>query len=445
MNKKNCCLKTVVVLLAIMLFISGCGTTAPDGSDFKNVVYKIDVNKNTQSDPSDESEDNNLPDVGKNENSASTVDKSDFASSETDSSSDNTENENKNTDPTYVENWPELLNPNGFNINSVQNVHKFSCVDGRLTVSTFLPNVAYLENGVAKDTMFDGFAFMGSNTFFYDYGNEDGGKKAMTKKDWMNYIYTYEFREGYNVDALENAVGQVKNALEMPEYKAGVFLCISAPVKRVTNWGELNGKTLNFSESDEDRVEALKWFVDEQIKVFNERDYQNIELCGFYYYHETCSEEDKAYLPAITDYVRSKGYITVWSPYYLAKGYDKWQEFGFDRVAMQANYFAGREDLPNAGGKVNVTNAAAITAKRGMGFEMEICGIKPENVAGIKEYFRVGIQTGFMHRYHTWWMASGLSTAKSLSNSADPYVQSTYKEMYLFIKNKLQISDITFE
>ena len=427
-------LRITSIIVAITMLSTGCTSNAPTGSDFEDVVYEIKLNTNSsESEMSDTSSIEDTTQSSVNENSSN------------EDASDVEAQDEKPTDPTFVQNWPELLNPNGFNINSVQNAIKFSCVDGRITASTLLPSVAYLENDIARDVMFNGFIFMGSNTFFYDYGDDDGGKRPMTKKDWLNYIYTYEFREGYSVDALENAVGQVKNALEMPDYKAGVFLCLSAPVKSITNWGELNGKNLNFSVSNEDRIAALKWFVDEQIKAFNEKNYENIELCGFYYYHESLGDDDLNFLPAITDYVRSLKYITIWSPYYKASGYDRWKDYGFDRVAMQANYFAGRTDLPNYGGKERVASNAAITASRGMGYEMETCGINPENITGIKEYYRVGVSTGFMNRWHTWWFAGDLKGVKNLYKSNDPYVQSAYKEMYLFLNNKLQLTDITTE
>lgn len=418
-NKFKSLLKMISVIAVITLLFTGCTGNLPTGSDFEDLIYEIKVDTGSSS--------SGTEDISSNENTTQ-------SSINENSNDDQTEVNEELQDPTFFQNWSELLNPNGFNINSVQNTIKFNCIDSRITVSTFLPSVAYLENDVARDVMFNGFAFIGNNSFI------DG---SLTQKDWLNFIYTYEFREGFNVDALENAVGQVKTALEMPDYKAGVFLCLSAPKKSITNWGEVNGKTLNFSESNEDRITALKWFVDEQIKVFNERKYQNIELCGFYYYHESLDNDDLNFLPAITEYIRSLKYVTVWSPYYMAKSYDKWKDFGFDRTAMQANYFPGAETLPNAGGKDRVTNTAAITSSRGMGVEMEVCGLKPENIVGIKEYYRVGITTGFMYRWHTWWFMGDLKGVKNLYKSTDPYVQSTYKEMYLFLNNRLQLADIT--
>lgn len=433
-NKFKNLLKITSVVVAITLLSTGCTSTVPTGSDFEDVVYQMKLNTgssetvDTQSSVNENSSNENSSAL----NSTETEDEN----SKIEENQDEQTEEEKLQDPTFVQNWPELLNPNGFNINSVQNAIKFSCVGGKITPSTFLPSVAYLENGVARDVMFNGFAFTNSV-------NMVGG--SLTQKDWLNYIYSFEFREGFNVDALENAVGQVKTALEMPDYKAGVFLCLTAPEKSVTNWGEIDGKTLNFSESNEDRITALKWYVDEQIKAFNDRKYQNIELCGFYFYNESLGSDALNYLPEITDYVRSLKYITVWSPYYAAAGYDKWKDFGFDRAAMQANYFAGAESLPNAGGKERVTNAAAITASRGMGIEMEISGQNPNNVVGIKEYYRVGITTGFMYRWHTWWVMGDLKGIKNLYESKDPYVQSAYKEMYLFLNNRLQLADITTE
>ena len=76
---------------------------------------------------------------------------------------------------------------------------------------------------------------------------------------------------------------------------------------------------------------------------------------------------------------------------------------------------------------------------------METCGANPENIVGIKEYYRAGVSTGFMNRWHTWWLAGDLKGVKNLYKSTDPYVHSAYKEMYLFLKNRLQLTDITTE
>lgn len=414
-------------MLCCSLCVTGCSKGKVAEPDFKDITYELKLEGSASS--QNENDENNQ-ETRQNEKKTDTK-----AKSNTDKSTDKI---TTNTDKTNGEDNKQESNE----IKTI-NIHKFSCVDSRLTVSAFLPNIAYLEDGVAKDTMFDSLAFMPNNNFVHDYSS-GGGLKPMTQKDWNNYIYNYEFKTGYNMDALEEAAGQVKEALEMPDYKVNVYLSIMPPVNTVEAWGEVDGKMLNFAKSDADRVTGVKWLVDEQIKAFNERNYKNIKLCGFYYYHESISDDEAAILPAITDYVRSVNMITVWAPYYLAKGYDKWDTFGFDYAAMQSNYFPGRPNLPNGGGPDRVNSAVYITKARGMGTEMELASqSNAESIGGLKLYLKTAIETDTVDSFHTWWLASGLSTVKYLYKSTDPYIHSAYKEIYLFLKGNLQVSDIT--
>lgn len=414
-------IKVLALIICIILLLSGCKNTIPTGSDFEDVTYTVTIPGKTSST------------VSENEPLDSEINSSQIElPSSTDSSSvaETVSEEDKVDD--YV-----------FGINKVKNVIKFHCTDSRLKTSDFIPSVAYLENGEARDTLFEGFAFIPGVQFVYDYGEDDGGMKPLTQKEWNTYIYNYEFRKGYNVDALDDAAGQLRNALEIPQYKVGIYLSIFYPVKSVTNWGTINGKTLNFKQNEQDRITAMKWMVDEQIKAFKERNYQNIELCGFYYYPESIAQTDMNILNEITDYVRSKELLTIWAPYHKAAGYSEWKNYGFDMAAMQANYFPGREDLPNHGPISRVTSNAAITLSRGMGFEMELCNHSNEvSITGFKQYMKYGVELGYMNSFHTYWMSGGIGSVKYLYNSTNDYIHSTYEELYKFIKGDLTSEEI---
>ena len=44
-------------------------------------------------------------------------------------------------------------------------------------------------------------------------------------------------------------------------------------------------------------------------------------------------------LPHIADYLHKLDYTFSWIPYYGWRGYDVWQQFGFDQVYLQPNYY----------------------------------------------------------------------------------------------------------
>lgn len=423
-----------VLIAALLLTTAGCKRKIPTGSDFEDVVYTMEVERSASSSSAQPS--------SRSDSTAPSQSRASVSSSAGASSAASSEEAEEEKNPQYVENWPVLKNANGFNINSVTDINKFGCTDGRVTVADFLPNVAYLENGVAKDIMFNGFAFMPSPNFVNDYGGTgDENEKPMTKDDWYHFIHRLEFRKDYNVDALENATGQVKKALNMPDYKVGVFLSIMKPVSSVENWGEINGKTISL-KTDEGKTEALKWMVDESIKVFNDRHYKHLELCGFYYYQEYVYPESKPFLNAITDYIRSKKCITIWVPFFGARGYSDWRDFGFDRASLQANYFPGAT-LPNGGGIDRLQKTAIISDRNAMGYEMELASMNQDSITGFKEYMKASVNYDFLKKYHTFWIMGGPSTIKNLYRSKDSYTHSTYRELYLFLRRKLTLSSIT--
>lgn len=309
----------------------------------------------------------------------------------------------------------------------------------------FMPSVAYMVGEEIRDTLFESFIFLPSPNFLYDWGSANGGMKALDKADWQKYISDIQFAEDMNVDALDAAVGDVKAALGKSGYKAKIYLSLFYPVKGVTSFGEVNGKNLNLS-NEADRIEAVKWMVDEHLRQFKARNYQNIEVAGFYWFkEEIVVSDDKELLNAVTDYVRSLGYITIWSGYYQAKGYDRWQELGIDKAFMQANYFPGAPDLPNNGSISRLASTASIAKHRGLGVELELANKTEASVTGFKQYLKSGVETGFMNGNHVYYLTNGPAEVYYLYNSRDAYIQETYTNLYQFINKNLKVSDITIQ
>ena len=157
-----------------------------------------------------------------------------------------------------------------------------------------MPYTAYLDkNGNIKDFFFDSYLFLPCMDFGPSGARMHVDVNNPTKAiDWTTYVED-TFHKGANVDALEEAFGATKKALGDSEKKAGAFFTILYPCTSATNFGTLSGKQLNFSKM-EDRKYAVKWIIDEQMKLFNERNYQNIELVGFYWLEEfVLSNADK--------------------------------------------------------------------------------------------------------------------------------------------------------
>lgn len=430
MKKANFALRSVSAVCAMVLLCTACSNGSWETVQLSEYV--------------------DVP-VSQNPIDSSIADTPSDVSSDTYISSDTTANFPSNDSPSYTVDVPgldakeEYLSAAEYGINNpfLVYVTKSNNSTYCCTEEEFLPSVAYMENGVIKDTMFDTFVFLPDVNFLYDYGPDDGGKAPLQKSDWQGYIRNHEFAKGYNMDALDAAVGKVKSALNLSDYKVNVIMPILYPVKSVTNFGSVNGSKLNFSKV-EDRKEGVKWFVDEQIETFERKKYENIKVVGFYWFVEAMpliDVETKNIAKYITEYVKSLNLTTLWIPYFKAAGYDKWKETGFDLVAMQPNFFPS-SDAPNCGGEERLKQTADLAKKYNMGVEIEVERANEISVTHLKKYYRAGIEYGYMDAFHTFYMNQGPSVFYEFYNSADSYLHSAYTDTYKFIKKTLKINEL---
>ncbi len=306
----------------------------------------------------------------------------------------------------------------------------------KVTKDQYLAYVAYLEKGEIKDTYFDGFMYLPYVKYLYNQSE----KRKLTKEEWQAWI-DWQFMADYNFDALDAAVDETKEALSLDaDYSVGTYLSLFYPVYGATNFGELNGKQMDFTKI-EDRKAVLKWFVDEQVKGFKEKGYDSVRLSGFYWFVEEMSGSDphvQELCNYICDYIRSLGYQTTWIPYFNASGNTKWKEFGFDTACLQPNY-AFNEDIPIQ----RIYDAASIAKLYGMSIEIEI-----ESTSDVKwvnryrDYLYTGAKIGFMtDSVHMYYLAGMPGAIYNAYVSSNPDINCIYKETYLFIKGKLGAPD----
>ena len=436
MNQILSVIKPAALGLALILTLTSCGGHGSTGSGLESSGSELsDISlesegfeSSLESDPNGETSEIAAP---SSPASASNV------SSKTGSSSTSVDSA---TTSSTASSTPSISETLGINA-ALKTYCGASDGPARITKELLLPCVAYMDGDQIKDTMFDAFVFLPSPNWVYDWGSEDGGKAAHKKSDWLKYVTSYEFANGYNMDALEEAVGEVKQVLGRSDYKPGVFMSLFCPVKRVTSFGEVDGRNLNFSNL-EDRKAAVKWMVDESIRQFKAKNYKNLKINGFYWFHEGMDYKDMESLDVIkyvTDYVRSLGYITIWSPFFTASGYNRWADYGFDMATMQANYFAGGS--PNAGGEDRLYQVAESKRKYGLGVEIELEDVKEINITVTKKYLKYGVELGYMNNYNLYYMG-GPGSVHTICRSKNEYFRSLYDEMYRFVKRTLKAGDI---
>ncbi len=316
---------------------------------------------------------------------------------------------------------------------------KYSASDrARQTSEKLLPYAGYYdENGTLKDFFFDSYLFLPCMDYgpsgarmHYDVNNPT---KAI---DWTTYVED-TFVSGYNVDALESAFNTVKKGLGDTETQAGVFLTILYPAKGATSFGTLGGRSLDFSKTD-DRKYAIKWMIDEQVKLFNNKNYKHLDLVGFYWLEEAIMDDGDAELfNYASEYLHSLGYKFIWIPWFKSNGYDRHEELGIDVACMQPNLFWMSEPDYN-----RVKTSCSISKQYGMGMEMEVSYDveQDEYFNRYLCYLEGGLQSGMMREVKMYY--DDFSVYYYACNSSVQNMRDTYDLTYKYAKQTLTQADL---
>lgn len=309
--------------------------------------------------------------------------------------------------------------------------------DGFYNVDDLLPYLAYINaDGEQVDTMFDSFLFLFIGDFPVGGGKaHDGGTKA----GW-EWAVEDAFKDGQNVTALNEAAGLVKQNLNLPaDYKYKVSLTLYYPSTSVTDFGDIDGdgKSEDLSNLDE-RIKVMQWYVDLINETFESKNFENIELVGYYWFHEAIESTDKESIQLmnkVSDMVHKKDCTFFWIPYFTANGYNAWAEYGFDVAIMQPNYVFELE-TPYS----NVTNCATLTKLYGMGVEMEICSEVLVNKNFFRKYMQYlagGVEYGYMNDCIIMYY-QGVYDFRDACNSDSVMGRMVYDTTYHFIKGDMQ-------
>lgn len=327
--------------------------------------------------------------------------------------------------------------------------YTFNCNDwssGRRTKEGYRPLVGYYNNnGVLSDTFFDTFLFLPCVTTTPSGGKtyRDNANPA-NFSDWQLFIDDV-FLDGYNVDALNEAVGEMKAGLgsEYSGYKARIFLTCMYPVKTQTRFGDVDGDgiTENFTNLD-DRLAAIEWMVDEQLERFMAGNYEHLELVGFYWFEEDFAESDPHELELVkhfNGYVHSAGLKTIWIPYNGAPGYDRWAEFGFNVACYQPNY------MFNASTTESLLTYTCRTANElGMCVEIEAAGTmlrSAEYYNRYMDYLRICTEQGAGNAIKMYYNEAVDGVFYNAYRSSDPVIRKIYDLTYKYAKGTLKSDD----
>lgn len=232
------------------------------------------------------------------------------------------------------------------------------------------PYVTYVdpETGV-EDWLFDGFLIIESNDgagrrLTAPIYPEDFTGKLGRKVEWENQL-SRQFTAEYGIGALNKIITAKSAEIGAPKRKRQVVICLPEPAPGQADWGVLDGRTLHFG-SQNDRLTAIKWYIDEIITRWNALNLENLELAGFYWTPET-AYISQVILPTVKSYIRTKdpNYMFYHIPHWNAGVRPGWKKQGFDISYQQPNVLFRDPRV------IRVKDAVDYAQKHGMSMEFE--------------------------------------------------------------------------
>lgn len=275
-----------------------------------------------------------------------------------------------------------------------------------------------------KELLFDSFAFTTRGSISWHAERNEG----------YSWFLDELFYEGLNIDAVEKAYGRVKQEFGLTE-KMPVWISVNCPIIGDT----FNGKEIKTAE---DYIECLKWQVDEATARFNAKGYQNIYLMGFYWQVENLRPNhwapdpahDTEALIAFNEYIHSKGYKTIWAPYYsYLQGIWNSHYYGIDITCWQPNY------VFNPAEHYRLDAIAELAKLYGVSIEIEIEPNRQseESLERYRTYLAAGVKYGFIDSVNTYYQGAVPGAYVVYRDSEDEITKAIYEESVLYIQNKL--------
>ncbi|MEF2243714.1 DUF4855 domain-containing protein [Paenibacillus sp. IITD108] len=313
------------------------------------------------------------------------------------------------------------------------------------TAEHFKPYAGYVDvNGTIQDTMFNSFLFLPFEAAAPS-GNRYDGAGGTTRADWQ-YFLDQLFASGKQIDALNDAVGEVRTALGNTLFTPTVYISIPYPAEASTGWGDINqdgvvdeldgfkpGTNVDEVTALNNRAAAIQWYVDEVESRFAAGLYSNLKLEGFYWLSEAIDYEfgpnEMSLLQQVSDLLHNQNYKFEWIPYYQASGFQDWEQAGFDAALMQPNHMFDQTSYSR------ITGTANLAKRFGMGIEIEMDATM--HLQGERDryydYLDGGVEYGYMNGAYLAWY-DWVKHLHALSGSIYGDIREVYDETYRFIK-----------
>ena len=227
---------------------------------------------------------------------------------------------------------------------------------------------------------------------------------------------------------LEQAVRIAGKELGEPGQVVRVIIGIPYPDPRAGEFGELDGRKLDFS-LPEDRAAAVKWYMRETARRWSASSFDHLRLAGFYWIREEVSEQDRPLLKLVASLAGDQLVPLYWIPYYNSPGRDQWRQLGFDIAIQQPNYYF--YDVPQE----RLRDAAQLAWGGRMGVELELDRRvlqSEERRQRYQSYLEAGVQYGFQQASTLAWYDD--TALLECARSQDPAVRRVYDLTCAFVR-----------
>ena len=305
------------------------------------------------------------------------------------------------------------------------------------TPGQIAPYVSWTNPATHKEEwLYDGFLFIEFRDFkSHEYAKGYGGKPAR-KTEW-EWLLQRNFEPGHAVAALDRTVAAVSRRIGQPKRTRQVVLTLPEPIFGQTDWGELDGRAINFTNTA-DRIVACTWHIDRALGLWKQHAPSHLELAGFYWVAEHTGSATNV-LPQVAKAIHARGKKFYWIPYWRAGGAARWKEMGFDAAYQQPNHFF-KSDIPDS----RLAEACAFAREHGMGMEVEFDSraikspleFRPRLRAYLSAFTREGAK---QDAALAWYEGGG--TLLEFALSTDPEVRELYHLVAAFISERQQAAD----
>ncbi|MFU1794849.1 DUF4855 domain-containing protein [Paenibacillus azoreducens] len=240
-------------------------------------------------------------------------------------------------------------------------------------------------------------------------GSDASGNARFVTMDDLNAYLDFIFAPGAQLSAIDEAAGSINRLLKT---KQTVRVTVAIPqIEESSDFGDVSGNGEPFSLRAADfagkvddpgsyeglkqmnelafrnKTAAVKWYIDKVERLFREKEFSNLKLDGFYWYHERIGETtgEAELIQETAKLLHGRGRTFTWIPYIGPGSAYQWRDLGFDAASIQPGFAFGVSK------KAIFPNVAELARKTGASVEVEY-----DDYRTLAPYLNHGVFEGYM-------------------------------------------------